>query len=314
MNTNSLKSYFTGLKPLKPEVSEIKASLKPLTGIKAVIFDVYGTLCISAKAEWRAGELDRQARQILQRSGFKIHTEFRTASLYDFIDRQVRQEVVREQARKKARGIIYPEVDIISIWKEAMRSLHETDIIAGFTKPDWPQLALGFEFLRLRAWPFPDLAEALAALGRKGMQLGIISNAQFYTLPLLRYFLKEKDFLGSQALPNFNRDLCFFSFQEGEAKPSMLLFQKCRSQLTKLEITGKQTLYIGNDMEQDLVPARKAGFKVALFAGDQRSLRPGFRIQNLEHLKPDVIFTNLSQLDQVLVVPAKKKVKVKPVP
>jgi len=57
-----------------------------------------------------------------------------------------------------------------------------------------------------------------------------------------------------------------------------------------------QVLYVGNDMKSDIIPAKKCGFKTALFAGDKRSLRTrGMGINEI--LKnSDNIITELSQI------------------
>lgn len=45
----------------------------------------------------------------------------------------------------------------------------------------------------------------------------------------------------------------------------------------QLGIESSQTLYVGNDMLNDIYPAQQLGLKTAFFAGDQRSLRKRFK-------------------------------------
>jgi putative hydrolase of the HAD superfamily len=53
-------------------------------------------------------------------------------------------------------------------------------------------------------------------------------------------------------------------------------------------------------MLNDIYPARKAGFKTALFAGDQRSLRMRSDDPRCRDLTPDLVVTDLGQLIAVI--------------
>ena len=114
----------------------------------------------------------------------------------------------------------------------------------------------------------PGLKETLAAIRERGLLLGIVSNAQFYTPLLFEAFLgAPPDELG------FTPDCCVWSYREREGKPSTALYEKLATALEASSIAPDQTLYVGNDVRNDIRPAQRIGFKTALFAGDQRSLR-----------------------------------------
>ena len=49
-------------------------------------------------------------------------------------------------------------------------------------------------------------------------------------------------------------------------------------------------------MLNDIFPAQKVGFKTALFAGDQRSLRLRADDPRCRELTPDLVVTDLGQL------------------
>ncbi|MEQ8837627.1 MAG: HAD family hydrolase, partial [Lacipirellulaceae bacterium] len=66
-------------------------------------------------------------------------------------------------------------------------------------------------------------------------------------------------------------------------------------------ITPAETLYVGNDMRNDIWPAAKVGFKTALFAGDERSLRLREDEPNRDQRpEPDAVVTELDQLPKLL--------------
>jgi putative hydrolase of the HAD superfamily len=121
--------------------------------------------------------------------------------------------------------------------------------------------------------------------------MGIISNAQFYTPLLLRWFLKaDPTDIG------FVKDLLIYSFEIGRAKPSPSLFKIAASRLKKMGVFPESILYVGNDVRKDLLPAKQTGFQTALFAGDARSLRLGDDASAHRLASADLIITDLSQL------------------
>ena len=121
--------------------------------------------------------------------------------------------------------------------------------------------------------------------------MGIISNAQFYTAYLFKWFLgSDLNDLG------FDPELVYYSYQYEIAKPSPILFQLAAQKLKERGITPPCVLYIGNDMLNDIYPAKAIGFQTALFAGDRRSLRLRADDPRCKHLRADLVITDLDQL------------------
>ena len=73
-----------------------------------------------------------------------------------------------------------------------------------------------------------------------------------------------------------------------------------REQLALYGVTPGQTLYLGNDMLNDIWAAAQVGFKTVLFAGDARSLRLREDRDQTRNLSPDAVITELNQLAQLL--------------
>ena len=124
---------------------------------------------------------------------------------------------------------------------------------------------------------------------------GIISNAQFYTPFLFKWFLNsEIKELG------FDPGLLFYSYQYEVAKPSPALFNMAAEKLYSKGIQPGSVLFVGNDMLNDIYPAHAIGFQTALFAGDRRSLRLRADDSRCADLKPDLVLTDLEQLIQYI--------------
>jgi len=126
---------------------------------------------------------------------------------------------------------------------------------------------------------------------KSNILMGIISNAQFYTPFLFKWFLG----LAPENL-GFHPDLMFYSYRFGYAKPSTFLFRRAAEKLEQMDIPTSAALYLGNDMLNDIYPAKQAGFQTALFAGDARSLRLRENDSRCSNLSADIVITDLEQL------------------
>ncbi len=164
-----------------------------------------------------------------------------------------------------------------------MLGINETEKVRRF--------ALGFELIVNPVWPMPHLNRLITASRDAGLTIGIISNAQFYTPLLFHYFCG--------ALPEnlgFHPELIVYSYVFGRAKPSPMLFDAAAKRLRSRQIFPENTLYIGNDMRNDICAARAVGFQTALFSGDARSLRLRSDDSCCIDLVPDLYITDLNQL------------------
>ena len=269
--------------PLDPIPTGLEARTPKLTGIRAVIFDIYGTLFISGSGDISlASEFDREEafRDVLRLEGISASTG---ESLSDRFNNLIAES--HESARQT--GADFPEVEIREIWKSLLQPLGG-DVVSDSSLIG--RVALRFENRVNPVWPMPGLAETLQQLSnRPETALGIVSNAQFYTPLLFQHFLgKPYSELG------FERNLCIWSFEEGVAKPSQSLFRKLCDTLMERKILPEQAVYVGNDMRNDITTASAAGMRTALFAGDERSLR--LRDHPPDQLPCDLILTDLRQI------------------
>lgn len=217
----------------------------PLSGIKAILFDIYGTLLASI-----AGEVNP--------------------------DPALRDLIAAAHAKSPHP---FPEVEIREIHAALHPDLSPEEIEA---------LALRHEHAINPVEAMPGASETLHALKARGLTLGLVSNAQFYTLPELERCLGPLDTLG------IDPELCLFSYQHLRAKPDTFLFELARHRLLDRGIPAAAVLYLGNDVRNDIEPAARTGFRTALFAGDARSLR--LRGKTLESSGADHIITDLREL------------------
>lgn len=282
--------------PLEPRPTPIPARLPRLKGIRAVLFDVYGTLFISGSGDISiAGELSNQdaLTEALESVGMRGNLqEAGQTGIREFF-----AVIDAAHAKRRQEGIATPEVDVREEWTTVVRQLQQTGLLRGtITQDAIARLGVEYECRVNPVWPMPDVVETLNALKARSFRLGIVSNAQFHS-PLLFPAL-----LGA-SLPELGvrQDLCVWSYQLLEAKPSVNLFQGVIARLQQHDdISPAEIIYVGNDMLNDIWPATQLGLKTAFFAGDQRSLRLRKDDPRCASLEPDVIITRLSQLPDLL--------------
>lgn len=282
--------------PMEPEATGQKSKLKKLKGIRAVLFDVYGTLFQSSAGDISLAQKDRYKstqreafiREAIQAAGFQINDD--VTPMAELFNDTIRAE---QDIRRENYGVDFPEVDILGVWEDFLGQLEAYEVIRGrVTRGNLTVAATYYEANVNPCWPMPHVPEAIESLLDKNLSLGIVSNAQMYTPALFEAFLSDTPHdLGFQEV------ICIWSYQESVAKPSQKLFHVALERLQALDgISAQEVLMVGNDMRNDIWPAQVLGFKTALFAGDARSLRLREEDDDCKGVKPDLMVTDLLQI------------------
>ena len=276
-------------RPLKPIATDVEPRIQTLDGIKAVLFDIYGTLIISG-----SGDVGAHAETLPTEALVSAMVAVGLPELPE-PERGVaifHETIAAHQEMHRLEDIAYPEIDILSVWQDVLnRYCEEGWIDVVLTPHIREQLSLEYECRVNPVWPMPGLKETIEAISAAEYELGIISNAQFFT-PMLFPVLcgKSLDEFG------FRPDLQIYSYRYLRAKPGEFLYREAADMLGTMGITPQETLYIGNDMLKDIWPATQIGFKTALFAGDARSLRWRDDDGRVKEVRPDLVVTDLRQL------------------
>ncbi len=285
-----IKSLSVPLYPL-PVLIDRKLKGKDGAAIRAVIFDIYGTLFISEAGDISLSVNKSTAEVFLKTFSMCGIKGFSTEADAGELGKRFYSEISLKHEAEKGKGNFTPEVDIREIWDKTLKSF-------GIKKAekDIEEIALVFEVFSNKTWPMPHLGEILSLIFKKGIIMGIISNAQFYT----EYLFEAH--LGSPASRlGFNSSLCYYSYAHGTAKPGRTMFIKASEYLlTEKGIAAAETLYIGNDVLNDMKPASETGMRTCLFAGDRRSLRLRDDNSGLSGFRPDYTITGLCDLKAIL--------------
>ncbi len=278
--------------PMEPVPVDMNEHLEHIPGIRAVVFDIYGTLFISGSGDISISGTQSNVKAMtdsLVESGFSIENEQTgqtgVSLLHEYINKD--HEIHQHE------HILFPEVEIRSIWDDVLCSLKKDKMISGeIDRESVRRVALEYECHTNPVWPMPGIIKTLHRLKSREMELGIVSNSQFYT-PLMFDALLDRsldDF-------GFNGHWCAWSFRERESKPSPFMFTLVLDALDRYHgILPSETMFVGNDMLNDMLPASQSGMKTCLFAGDKRSLRMRADDRRCKNLHPDLTITSLSHL------------------
>ena len=281
-------------KPLESIPTGHATRLEPVDTIHAVIFDIYGTLFVSASGDIgpaMADDHEEAFHQALLSARLEPGRTQGAGAL------TLREEIIRDHETRRAQGVDYPEVVITEIWRRVLERLLSTASDAP-SEAQIRRLAVEYECRVNPVWPMEGMLQTVKALNESGLRLGIVSNAQFYT-PLMFEALcgQSIEQLG------FEPELCVWSYKQREGKPSGHLFRTvCNNLQEHFNINPSRTLYVGNDMLKDIWPASTAGMRTALFAGDARSLRLRSNDTRCNGVKPDLVIDRLEQIPRCLSV------------
>lgn len=295
----SINNLFNSQKPLTPLSTGIPPRFARDENIKCVVFDIYGTLLISA-----SGDIDK-----LKMSTSCIMNSFAQCGI-DILSNDPEQsakyiigrykETIKEFKDKvRAEDNEHPEINIREVWKKLLSSLHAEKLINKGSIEEVDLLALHFEILSNPVYPMPFMAEIIHSLRRRDIPLGIISNAQFYTPMIMNFFL-EKEIGNDGEISGFEPEISIYSYREKISKPSTVLFEKLLEGASSYGLKSHEILFVGNDMLKDIYPAQKLGIRTALFAGDARSLRLRREDPLLAEIVPDYTINNLEQIMDIV--------------
>ena len=205
--------------------------------VRAVICDIYGTLLHVGPPSADAAERWRKGCQEI--TGQCVAME-------EFDERCV-EAVKAQHAARRGAGEPFPEVDWPAVIRASIPALDYTRTLL---------LSSLHAACRRVCSAMPHAVEALASLRAAGIVTGIASNAQHYT--------RDEMTAAGFALTDFHPRLCFLSGDHGLAKPSPRVFALLTERLAALGIAPHETLMIGDSVENDIAPAKAAGWRTCL--------------------------------------------------
>jgi len=248
-----------------------------------IAFDVYGTLLTSAAGE--IGVTERRERPFFNTTRRLGLPE----DLAGAVEERYHEIIHAMHARDRSPERQVPEVEIRHVWRAVTerfldsRTINELERIPDF----WERIAIEHELDANPTWEMPGASETIASLRALGLDLAIVSNAQFYTPLVFTAVFGDTP-------RNLGFSTAIWSFEMGIAKPDPNVFARFLQEIAP--IPPQSVLYVGNDMRNDVSAAARHGIRTALFAGDARSLRLREDDASLSAISPDAVLSDLRQV------------------
>jgi FMN phosphatase YigB (HAD superfamily) len=294
--------------PAAPKIDPPKAKpALPRLPLRGVLWTVYGTLVAIPPQ----GELLFEHPQdfVTEAALDKVIKEFK---MWQSMSRKpgAPAAYLRELFRKALQMLQlsgserYPEVPAERIWDDIVKKLQQKeytfDVAIYGSLGDYVQKIAYFYHASLQGvGPYPGAAATLAGLARRGIIQGLLADGQCFTPgQLLRCLRMEQPDVVLDELIHPN--LRILSAEKRAKKPSETLFRAAVQALAKHGLEPAEVLHVGSHLSRDIAPAKRFGFRTALFAGDRQSL-----VATPEQLKdpsfrPDALITELPQVLELL--------------
>lgn len=292
--------------PPVPDPVKAKPSLGRIPGLKAIAWNVYGTLIAIPYGELL---FEHPTALIMDVALDKTITEFKfwpamsrkPGKPSDYM-KAIYSQVLLE-LRSLAAQDRYPEIVAEKIWETIVKNkLRDYTFNVGF----YGSLN---EFARKVAYYFhaslqgtaaqPEAATALRIGAAAHLEQALLGDGQVFTAVQLARGLKAQD-----ATLNLDETvpgpLRILSCDVKARKPSEALFRAGLAALAAKGIKPAEVLHVGSKLARDIAPAKRFGLKTALYAGDRASLEATpEQLKDPAH-RPDVLLTRLDQIADVV--------------
>jgi phosphoglycolate phosphatase-like HAD superfamily hydrolase len=313
----SLEQYATWLDgrglpwpaPPQPERIKAKPHLARLPDVRAVLWNVYGTLLAIP-----LGELLFEHPQpfVMQMALEKTIAEFKMwgsmsrkpGAPSEYMGHLYRTQL-DEQRLAPSPGERYPEILADRVWEGIVKKLLQKEYkfdtrFYGSLNEYSRKIAYFFHASLQGTAAYPGADRALRAVADAGLVQGLCGDGQCFTAVQIQRGLDalsdgnvRLDDLIPAAFQVLSCDVC-------GKKPSERLFRQALDRLAAKGVSPAEVLHVGSRIDKDILPAKRLGLRTALFAGDRTSLAATPEQVKDSASRPDVLLTQLSQIEEVV--------------
>ena len=291
-----------------PVPAKARAHLPRLAGIRAVLWNVYGTLIRISGGELKFELDDSLVFEIaLEKTihEFKMWNAMsRKPGQPSAYMREIYLKVLKEIQLLPSSGERYPEIASERIWESIVKKLFQKEyqFDAGFygsLNEFAKKIAFFFHSSLQGVSAYEHAGDAIKSLAEHGLVQGLLADGQCFTYTQLGRCLKLAD--ESFDIQSYiKQNNCWISVDHKCRKPSENLFRSALRNLAELGIESTEVLHVGSNLSRDIAPAKKLGMHTALFAGDKNSLSATVEQMKDPHYRPDVLLTELHGIAQVI--------------
>lgn len=297
-------------RPAGPEpvaFANVKPHLPRLKTIRCVIYSGYGTLLLISGGELFFLNPDPIMRKIaLDKTilEFKMWASMsrKPGEPAQYMATMFQQVWERLQITDTSKRDV--EIRLDHVWEGVLARLNQKDYVYDVSLyGDAHEYAKKISYYYLMASQgvalFPDAAPALQSVRAAGLMQGIFACGQCPTpVQLLRLLIGQQPIRTLDEY--FELPLCLWSYSLGYKKHSDRSVAALLKATAARGLAPDEVLVVGADVEQDIVPVKRKGFRTALLLADQASAKVKKEHLREERTRPDCLLTSLRQLTNVI--------------
>lgn len=291
-----------------PKVIQATPYIKPLPGIRAVLWDVYGTLLRVSEGRFTLFPDDEVRLQIaldktIHEFNMWNHMYRKPGPPWQSMIGLYKSTIERQAMHAAPKGDV-TEVDLVDVWRAIIGRLFEKEYhfdegLYGDLNDFSEKVAYFFHSCLQATEARAAAVQTMTNIAGNEIIQGFLSDGQSFTLvQTLRALAMQGSLPPLYEL--LRPQTIIISSGIGVKKPSRSLFSIAVDQLRSLGIQAQETLHISCRLMTDLIPARAAGMKTALLVAEKSGLEVDPVMLKDPTKKPDRLLTDLSQLNSVL--------------
>ena len=284
-------------------------SIKPLPGIRAVIWNVYGTLLRITDGELLLLPTQQIRMQValektIQEFNMWQSMTRKSGAPWEHLFTQYKDLVAEMQLTVTAKKGDVGQVSSTKLWRKLISRLEQKEYaydVDFYGDPDEyaEKVAFFFHSCLQGVAEMDHAAAVVKAVAEAGLVQGLLADGQSFTrTQLLRAFQ------ATTKLPQFDRlfaaGCVVLSCDVGVKKPSRTLFTTAAEAFAQQGLDPAEVLYVSSRWPDDLTVAKQTGFRTALFAGDKNSVQAPAEELLISDLRPDRLLTELTQIRNLL--------------
>ena len=296
--------------PQVPAPKEIAATpyIKLLPGIRAVLWDVYGTLLRVSDGRFTLFPDEEDRLQIaldktIHEFNMWNHMYRKPGPPWQSMIGLYKSIIERQSMLGAPRGDV-TEVNLVETWRAIIERLfekeyHFDEALYGDLDEYSEKVAYFFHCCLQATEARTGAVQAMTDIAGNAMLQGFLADGQSFTLvQTLRALSLQGPLPPLYEL--FRPQTIILSHKLGVKKPSRSLFTVAVDQLRTLGIQAQEILHLSCRLTTDLIPARAAGMKSALLVAEKSGLEVDPALLKDPATKPDRLLTDLSQLNSVV--------------
>jgi histidinol phosphatase-like enzyme len=299
--------------PAPPKLEPAKATpyLKPLTAIKGVSWNVYGTLLRIADGNLlfqhpQAIRMEVALDKTIHEFNMWNSMTRKPGKPWEYMLQKYVHALEEQQMASSGRKGEIVEVNSANLWLKLIGMLDKKDYqydtsIYGDMDELAEKVAYFFHSALQGVEAAVNAHAALTVVASNGLRQALLADAQPFTVTQLTKALREQ---GPVASPDslFQPHLHTFSYVEGVRKPARSLFLRAMDRFNKLGLEPENILYISSRVREDLAIAKSLGMRTALYAAETLGLSASSEEMKDAALRPDRLITDLAQVRDLIGV------------